>query len=78
MKNRLKQDLKAHRYNFGNLAEEAGLNRSFLSKILAGHVLPSTKTAVALAYAASRLTQKTYTPDMFLTIAALKKETRDA
>lgn len=75
MRDRLRQDLKTHRYNFGHLAEETGLNRSYLSKILTGAVLPSTTTAVALAFVASRLTQKTYTPDMFLTIA---KENRDA
>lgn len=69
MRDKLKADLKAHRYNFGHLAQEAGLNRNFLSSVLTGSVLPSVTTAVALAYAASRLTQKTYTPDMFLTIA---------
>ena len=75
MRDRLKQDLKVHRYNFGHLAEEAGLTRQYLSSILTGTMLPSTTAAVALAYAASRLTQQTYTPDMFLTIA---KENRDA
>lgn len=78
MRDKLKADLKAQRYNFGHLAEEAGLNRSFLSSVMTGSILPSVTTAVALAYAASRLTQKTYTPDMFLTIATSKKETRDA
>ena len=78
MRDKLKADLQAQRYNFGHLAEEAGLNRNFLSSVMTGSILPSVTTAVALAYAASRLTQKTYTPDMFLTIATSKKETRDA
>ena len=55
--------------NFGHLAQEAGINRNFLSSVMTGSILPSVTTAVALAYAASRLTQKNYTPDMFLTIA---------
>jgi hypothetical protein len=63
MRDKLKADLKAHRYNFGHLAEEAGLNRSYLSSVMTGSILPSVTTA------ASRLTQKTYSPDMFLTIA---------
>jgi len=69
MKERLKKDLKAGRYNFGHLAEEANVNRSYLSQILNGSVTPSIKVATLIAMAANRLTgSTTYTPDMFITI----------
>ena len=68
MKERLKKDLKAGRYNFGHLAEEANVNRSYLSQILNGSVTPSIKVATLIAMAANRLTGKVYTPDMFITI----------
>ena len=68
MKERLKKDLKAGRYNFGHLAEEANVNRSYLSQILNGSVTPSIKVATLIAMAATRLTDKIYTPDMFITI----------
>jgi len=70
MKERLKKDLKAGRYNFGHLAEDANVNRSYLSQILNGSVTPSIKVATLLAMAANRLTESTtYTPDMFIIIA---------
>ena len=73
MKERLKKDLKAGRYNFGHLAEEANVNRSYLSQILNGSVTPSIKVATLIAMAATRLTNKAYTPDMFITIKELHK-----
>lgn len=70
MKERLKLDLKVGRYNFGHLAEEANVNRSYLSQILNGSVTPSVHVATSLAMAVNRLINKTtYTPDMFMTIA---------
>ena len=70
MKARLIKDLKVDRYTLTHLAAEAGIHRSYLSTILNGKILPSIRTATCLALAASRMTGKDYTPDMFLTIAA--------
>lgn len=69
MRDRLIQDLKVDRYKLVDLAEAADITPSYLSTILNGKVLPSTRTATCLALAATRLTNKDYTPDMFLTIA---------
>lgn len=75
LRDRLKTDLKVDRYNLAHLAQEASVTPAYLYTILSGRLLPSVHVATSLAMAASRLTQKTYTPDMFLTIA---KENRDA
>lgn len=69
MRDQLIKDLKVDRYNLTHLANEAGINRSYLSTILNGKLLPSVHVATSLAMAATRLTNKAYTPDMFLTIA---------
>ena len=69
MRDQLIKDLKVDRYNLTHLANEAGINRSYLSTILNGKLLPSVHVATSLAMAATRLTNKHYTPDMFLTIA---------
>lgn len=69
MRDQLIKDLKVDRYNLTHLANEAGINRSYLSTILNGKLLPSVHVATSLAMAATRLTNKHYTPDMFLTVA---------
>ena len=62
-------DLRAERYTFGHLAQEAQINRSYLSRIITGQVCPSVHLATSLALAANRLTGlDTYTPDQFLTL----------
>ena len=68
----LAADLAAERYNFKHLAQEAQINRSYLSRIMTGQVCPSVHLATSLAIASNRLTGlDTYTPDQFLTIERL-------
>ena len=69
LKQQLKSDLKVDRYNLAHLAEEASVTPAYLYTILSGKLLPSVHVATSLAMAASRMTNKTYTPDMFLTVA---------
>ena len=69
LRQQLKSDLKVDRYNLAHLAEEASVTPAYLYTILSGKLLPSVHVATSLAMAASRMTNKTYTPDMFLTIA---------
>lgn len=70
IKERLKRDLKLHRYNFGHLAEEANVSRVTISNILNAKHNPSLATAVRLSRAANRLTGlTTYQPlDFFIDI----------
>lgn len=69
LRQQLKSDLKVDRYNLAHLAEEASVTPAYLYTILSGKLLPSVHVATSLAMAASRMTNKTYTPDMFLTVA---------
>lgn len=69
LKQRLKSDLKVDRYNLAHLAEAASVTPAYLYTILSGKLLPSVHVATSLAMAASRMTGKDYTPDMFLTVA---------
>lgn len=64
----LRADLKAERYTLTHLATEASTSSSYLFRILACQLVPSAKTATCLAMAATKLTNKIYTPDMFMTI----------
>ena len=69
LRQKLKTDLKVDRYNLSHLAEEASVTPAYLYTILSGKLLPSVHVATSLAMAATRLTNKHYTPDMFLTVA---------
>ncbi len=72
---RLKQDLKADRYNLGHLAKEASVSRSYLYTILSGNLTPSIHVATCLAMSANKLTNSTSsTPDMFMTLATQELE----
>lgn len=68
-RDQLKLDLKADRYTFQHLAAEANIHYSYLSRILCCQFVPSIHVATSLARAATKLTHKTYTPDMFITIS---------
>jgi len=68
-KDKLKNDLKVERYSLSAFASEAQVSVTYLYRILACQVMPSTHIASSLAVAASRCTGKTYTPDMFTTVA---------
>jgi hypothetical protein len=68
-KDKLKNDLKVERYSLSAFASEAQVSVTYLYRILACEVVPSIHIASSLAVAASRCTGKTYTPDMFTTVA---------
>ncbi len=69
LRDQLKHDLKAERYTFTHLCNEAQLTRSYLSRILGGYASPSVHVATSLALAANRLTGlDTYTTAQFMTI----------
>jgi hypothetical protein len=77
-KDKLKNDLKVERYSLSAFASEAQVSVTYLYRILAcqvvpsihiASVVPSIHIASSLAVAASRCTGKTYTPDMFTTVA---------
>ena len=67
-RDQLKADLKVDRYTLTHLADDANITNSYLSRIIKGQYIPSVHVATCLALAATRLTNKTYTPDMFMTI----------
>lgn len=72
LRDQLKHDLKAERYTFTHLCNEAQLTRSYLSRILGGYASPSVHVATSLALAANRLTGlDTYTPNQFMTVERL-------
>jgi hypothetical protein len=68
LKSQLQADLKFNRYTLSDLAKEAGHTKNHVYAILNGKTEPTLKAAICLSYAANRLTDKTYTPDMFFTI----------
>lgn len=61
----LKIDLRANRYNFSDLAKEAGLTKSAISRIVNGNRNAKQNTAEAIAKAATKLTGIEYTPNQF-------------
>jgi len=66
LKEKLRDDLKAHRYNFGHLSELADIHRSQLSQYLNGRVKPSKRVALDLAQAATELTGINYRASHFI------------
>jgi transcriptional regulator with XRE-family HTH domain len=71
-KEKLTADLKAERYTFRHLAEEAQISPSYLSRIMTGQLCPSIHLATSLAITVNRLTGlDTYTPDQFMTITRI-------
>ena len=66
LKEKLKSDLKAHRYNFGHLAEIAEIYNSQLSQYLNGKIKPSKRVAADLARAATQLTGVNYRSSHFI------------
>ena len=65
LKEQLKKDLKAFRYNLGNLADKAGISKSHLSNILIGARTPPDDLAKKLAIVATALTEQEYTQEQF-------------
>lgn len=66
LKEELKKDLKANRYNFTDLAKESNVSASYLSLVISGKRTPSVKTAKRIARATSKLTGLNYTPSHFI------------
>ena len=60
MKDQIKADLKAHRYNLKHLADEMCVDYAHLSAVLNGKRPMSYRTAVALRDSLNRLTDNTY------------------
>ncbi len=60
MKEQIKSDLKAHRYNFKHLAADMGCSYEHLSRILNGKLPMSYNVAAALCKSLNKLTSNTY------------------
>jgi len=65
LREQLKRDLRANRYTFTHLANEAGITISGLSRIVNGNRNAKPTTAEAIAEAATKLTGIEYNADQF-------------